>query len=335
LHVVLFAAVLLVGGCSNRAQPQDVPQNLPLGLPLRSVGEMPLPGDNSRFDSASLDAQRGLLFISHPGQNDVIQVDINAQRVVSTIRNLQAVHGVLAVGEQSRVYANATRVNQLVAIDETTGLEVGRAPTGNYPDGLAYDSRRHAVWVSNRESGTLTVLDGATLQERGNVDIGGEIGNVGYDSRSDRMLLAVQGNNQLAVIDAQSMTVAQRVSLPNCDGPRGVSVAEQDRLVFVGCNYNATVVIVDSTNWSIAGTYPVGQGPDMLAYDTSGRRLYVAAESGIVAVLLLHDRSVPVIRSDFLADGAHVVAVNSDTHRTYYPVHGGPEGPNLLIKEAT
>jgi hypothetical protein len=29
------------------------------------------------------------------------------------------------------------------------------------------------------------------------------------------------------------------------------------------------------------------------------------------------------------------VAVDPRTHRSYFPVHGGPEGPALLIREAT
>lgn len=329
--VVMSTVVVFATGCANHSTNQDFPP----GLPLRPVGQIALPGDNSRFGGASLDVQRGLLFISHIAENQLIEVDINAQGVVRTIPNIAAVHGVLAVGALGRVYANATRDNQVVAIDEITGQELGRAPTGAYPDGLAYDSRRRTVWTSNRKAGTETVVDAVTLQPRGVVDLGGEVGDVAYDSPSDRMLVALQGRNELAVIDPAAMTVAARVALPECDYPHGLSIGEQDRLVFVGCAYNASVVIVDETNWNIVGTYPVGQGPDTLAYDAAARRLYVAAESGILAVLILHDHNVPVIRSDLLADGAHVVSVDPNTHRTYYPVHGGPEGPVLLEREAT
>ena len=326
----LVALVACAAGCTDQAAP-----TLPPGLPMRPVGQIPLPGDNSRFDYASLDVDRGLMFIAHPGENSVIEVDIKAQKVVRTIANIPAVHGVLAVGALGRVYAQATRVDQLVAIDEMSGQELGRATVGAYPDGLAYDSRRRTVWSSNQQARTATVLDAITLQPRGTVDVGGEPGNVDYDPDSDRMLVALQGRNELAVIDPATMTVGSRVALPDCDYPHELAIDQQDRLVFVACGYNATVVSVDENTWNVLGHYPVGQGADMLAYDNNAHRLYAAAESGIVAVLVLHGHDVPVIRSDFLADGAHVVVVDPGTHRTYYPVHGGPEGPVLLEREAT
>jgi hypothetical protein len=41
-----------------------------------------------------------------------------------------------------------------------------------------------------------------------------------------------------------------------------------------------------------------------------------------------------VIRSAHFADDAHVVALDSRTHRTYFPAPGS-NGPVLLIREAT
>ena len=74
-------------------------------LPLRAVPELALPGDNSRFDYASLDAERGLLFIAHLGAGEVVEVDVHANKVVRTIPNLSQVHGVYVVPALRRVYA--------------------------------------------------------------------------------------------------------------------------------------------------------------------------------------------------------------------------------------
>jgi DNA-binding beta-propeller fold protein YncE len=145
----------------------------------------------------------------------------------------------------------------------------------------------------------------------------------------------MRSRDELAVIDPGAMTVVRRVALPDCDSPHGLAIDQQHELVFVGCYNNATLLIVDQSSWRIVGTAPVGQGPDVLAYDTVARRVYVAAESGILAVLVLHDSTVAVIRSDHLADDAHVVVIDPRTHRSYYPAPGGPSGPVLLEYEAT
>ena len=321
----LVIVAMIATGCAHHASSQP--------LPLRPVGDIPLPGDNSRFDYASLDAQRGLLFVAHLGASEVIEIDVHAGRMVRTVPNLSQVHGVLAVGSLNRVYATATGTNQVVAIDESTGTEIGRAQTGEYPDGLAYDSRRNAIWTTNEAAGTETVLDAATLQLRGTVELGGEVGNVGYDSSTDRMLVAVQGRNDVAVIDPGILTVERRVALSGCEHPHGLTIDPSSSVVFVACDQNATLVTLDEKTWRLAGSSQVGDGPDVLAYDGNARRLYVAAESGTVTVLDLRDRALTSVGSGHLADGAHVVAVDPNTHRSYYPVPDGADGrPGLLIR---
>ncbi|AGB24359.1 hypothetical protein Mycsm_04106 [Mycobacterium sp. JS623] len=329
LHAVVIVAMIATG-CANHSSSQSTSP-----LPLQPAGDIPLPGDNSRFDYASLDTQRGLLFVAHLGASEVVEIDVRAHRVVRTVPNISQVHGVLAVGAGGRVYATATGTNQVVALDENTGAEIGRAPTGDYPDGLAYDPRRNTIWTTNEVAGTETIVDAATLQPRGTVDLGGEVGNVGYDSTIDRMLLAVQGGNELAVIDPAAMTVERRVELPGCEHPHGLAMDATDRMVFVACDQNATLITVDENTWRVTGTNHVGDDPDVLAYDDTADRLYVAAESGAVTVLDARDRALSPKGSGHLADGAHVVAVDPTTHRSFYPVPNGSDGhPVLLVRAA-
>ena len=329
---LVVAAALIVAACTTNRPPTH--QNTDTSLPLRPVAEVPLPGDDSRFDYATLDKQRGLLFIAHLGASEVVEVDMRTNQVVRTIPNISRVHGVLVVSPLNRVYATATGANQIVALDETTGAELGRAPTGQYPDGLAYDPRRNAVWITNEAGGTETVVDAAGLQPLRTVDLGGQVGNVGYDEDSDRMLVAVQGRNDLAVIDPAALRVVQRVALPGCQHPHGLSVYGPGRLVFVACQQNASLLVIDQTSWKTLGSNPVGEDPDVLAYDPAAGRLYVAAESGILTTLDLHDHTLVVTGSGHLADNAHVVAVDPTTHRSYYPVPTGSFGhPALLERE--
>jgi hypothetical protein len=90
-------------------------------LGLRSAGVVELPGYTSRFDYASLDPGRGLLFIAHLGASEVVEVDTRSQRVVRTFGGIAGVHGVLVVPDKHRVYATATSANRMVILDEDTG----------------------------------------------------------------------------------------------------------------------------------------------------------------------------------------------------------------------
>jgi DNA-binding beta-propeller fold protein YncE len=307
-------------------------QPTPTALPLRTTGELALPGDTSRFDYASLDPDQGLLFIAHLGASEIIEVDIHTHRVVRTILNLPQVHGVLVVPALHRVYATATGANLMVSLDEDTGVVLTRTPTGEYPDGLAYDPRRGAIWTTNETGGSETVIDASTGTARGTVALGAEVGNVAYDSNNDQMLVAVQGHNQLAVIDPATLTVTARVALPGCEHSHGLALDPGNRLAFLACDGNATLVTVDLAIGKITGMDTVGQDPDVVAYDQNAHRLYVAAESGWLSVLDLHDRHLSVAGSDHLADGAHVVALDPSTHHSYYPIPAGSDGHPALLE---
>ena len=116
-HRLLFAAVavLVIAVATIAAVLVSRPdQPARLALPLQPVGQTALPGDSSRFDYASLDAGRGLLFIAHLGASEVIETDVRTGRVVRTIGGLSGVHGVLVVPARHRVYATATSDNAMV-----------------------------------------------------------------------------------------------------------------------------------------------------------------------------------------------------------------------------
>src|SRR5439155_228619 len=83
-------------------------------------------------------------------------------------------------------YATATGANQLAVIDGASGAVVARVPTGDYPDGLAYDPDDRKVFVSNERGGTVTVVDATTNRRVADVELGGDTGNTQYDGRPRR-----------------------------------------------------------------------------------------------------------------------------------------------------
>jgi len=69
----------------------------------------------------------------------------------------------------------------------------------------------------------------------------------------------------------------------------------------------------------------------VLAFDSGLRRLYVSAESGIVSVFDELDRGLQKIGAGFFAANAHSVAVDSNTHRVYFPLQNINGKPVLRI----
>jgi DNA-binding beta-propeller fold protein YncE len=293
-------------------------------LPLKTVATVPLPGGASRLDYASVDSQRHRLYVAHLGGGLVIVFDTKTRRVVKTIPAPGA-HGTLVVPELSRLYATATDSHELLTIDERTLKVLARAPAGAYPDGIAWDPDHRRIYVSDESGGIETVFSAAG-RRLATVQLGGEAGNVQYDPGSRHVLVAVQTRNDLAVIDPRSERVTRRVTLPgSCRHPHGLLVDAPRRLAFVACDANATLLTLGLDSLKVIGTATVGGSPDVLAFDTSLRRLYVAAESGEVAVFAERGRALTKLGQALLAPAAHVVAVDSRTHLVYFPLQFGPE----------
>jgi DNA-binding beta-propeller fold protein YncE len=301
---------------------------------LRQVADIPLDGGATRFDYQSLDPRRGLLFIAHLGAGQVIVFDVQQQKVIATIPDIAGVHGLIAVPDTGRVYAAATDTHEIAVIDERTFQVIARADGGEYPDGLAYDPESQNVFVSAESGSGVIVIDARTNQRINRIDLGGEVGNTQYDAMGHQIIAAAQGRNQLALIDPQREQVITSIDLPGCDGPHGFSVDSPSRTAYVSCEGNAQLVVVDLSAQRVVVRESVGDIPDVLAFDPGLQRLYVAAESGVVAAFEARGSMLEKMGQIYLAPNAHTIAVDAQTHRAYVPLENIAGHPALRIYES-
>lgn len=291
-------------------------------LPLRQVRpDLVLPGGANRFDYASIDPRRQLLFISHLGSNLVIAFDLKTNRVLAAIRNVPAVHGVLAVPALGEVFAAATGRNRLDVISEVNLRVVAHAPAGVYPDGMAYAPDVHKLFISDEHGGTETVIDARTNRRVGTIAMGGHVGNSQYDPVTDRIFADVQTRDQIVAIDPHTDRIVHRYSLPaSCHHDHSLLIDSSARLAFVACDRNAKLLVVNMRDMHVLSVHRVGRYPDVLAFDAGMSRLYVASESGVVTVFQLEGRRLRVLGRRYLGFEAHSVAVDPITHDVYFPL---------------
>jgi YVTN family beta-propeller protein len=342
LTTALSILVFVLLACSTpqvqqqtNAQPQVVNPAVeavsPEKLPLRTLTDVPLSGGTTRFDYQSLDTINGRLYIAHLGSDLLTVFDVNKQTVIGDVKDLKRVHGVLAVPALHRVYASATGTNELAVIDDQSLTVIARVPAGDYPDGIAYASKENKIYVSDLHGKTDTVIDARTNQRVATIQLGGGAGNTQYDSVSDRIFVAVDGREELAEIDPNSDQMISRYPLTGCKGSHGLLIDSEHRLAFVACEENARLVVFDLESKKATATLPVGADPDVLAFDTDFTRLYVSAESGIISILDVHGRTLEKVGEGLFASNAHSVAVDSRTHRVYFPLQNVSGQPVLRI----
>src|SRR6185312_10304620 len=289
-------------------------------LPLTTLAEVPLPGRATRWDYASLDEGRHLLFLAHLGDSAVVVFDTNQRKVAATIPHVSEVHGVLYVSELDRVYASATGTNEVVAIDPKTFKIIARTPAGDYPDGMAYAPGVHKLYVSDERGRTDTVIDVRSNRRVATIPLGGEVGNTQYDPVSQHIFASVQTRRQLVEIDPVTDKVISRINLPGAAGNHGLYIDGASRLAFIACEDNSKLLVLDLASRKVRATFEVADDPDVLAFDASLGWLYVAGESGEVSIFKVTGQSVGPLATAMLGPNAHVVAVDGTTHQAYFPL---------------
>lgn len=299
-------------------------------LHLRAVARVPLSGPAVRFDYTSYDPSTHLLWISHMDAGQLLAFDVRKRKIVKTI-SAPGVHGVIAVPQLDRVFASATNTREVLTLNARTGAVLARAPAGLYPDGLAYDPADHRVFVSDESGGVETVLNDAGNRVA-TITLGGEAGNVQYDDVTRRVFVDVQTRDDVAVIDPRTYRIVRRIHVPDCVNDHSLLIDSPRRLAFITCDGDAHLLTLSLRTLKVTGVFKVGDSPDVLAFDSALRRLYVSAESGVVGVFAETARSVRPLGLGFLATEAHSVAVDSRTHLVYFPLQqGSAGGPQLLI----
>jgi len=302
------------------------------GLPLQVVADIDLPGDTSRFDYESYDAQRHLMFIAHLGASEVLAFDTEGRRVVARIAGISHVHGVLAIPELGVVYASATGTDEVVAIDVGQMKIIARTPGGTYPDGMAYAPQAHKLYVSDESGQTETVVDVQSNQRIATIPLGGEVGNSQYDPGSKHIFVNVQSRRQLVEIDPATDRIVGTDSLPGAKGNHGLLIEPERRLAFIACEGNDKLLVFDLGTRRVTRSFPVGKDPDVLAYDAALGLLYVAGESGVASVFKIDVGGATKIADGTVGPNAHVVAVDPSTHLAYFPIRDLSGRPVLRIE---
>jgi len=289
-------------------------------LPLQLVRDIPLSGGSSRFDYQSVDEQRQRLYIAHLGAGEVVVYDLKRTAIARVISGVSSVHGVLAVPRSNRLCATATGRHELVTYSEQPTRLLGRVKAGIFPDGIAYDPRNHETFVSDVLAEWELVFDARSGRRLRQIVLGGDAGNVQYDALLREAFVAVGERDQLALINPRSLRVVRWIRLAGCVHAHGLHLDPSRRLAFITCDANNKLLVLDLRTMKIVQTENVGKTPDVLDFDPRRHLLYVAAESGVVAVFAEKGRHLEKLGQGFLAAHAHSVAVDPRTGYVYFPL---------------
>ena len=332
LFTVGMMALLLAacGSCERNsgAPPVAASPNLPLAL----VSDVGLPGGATRFDYQEIDTGQRHLVVAHMNDASVLVLNLGDGSVARLLPGIPTPRGVAVGDDIGRIFVTSSP-SQLVIIDDRSLTEIARVPTGNGPDGVGYDPVDRVVGVSDQHDGAISLIPNGGSGKRTQVPLGIETGNVVFDATRHSFWAAVVSASppdQLVSVDPVGATVTARIGLPGCTGAHGVRLHPDGQSAFVACEGNDTLARVDLGGAHAVVTAPTGQGPDVMSIDPGLGWLYVAAESGDLAVFDITRPGLVAIDREHPGDNAHSVAVDPATHRVFFPLMVGPNGKPVL-----
>jgi len=188
--------------------------------------------------------------------------------------------------------------------------------------------------LSDEHGNVDAVIDTKTNSLIASIPLGGGAGNTVYDSGSGHILVAVHEKNEVVPIDPATMRIIGRYPMTGIQSPHGIALDVSERLAFVVGEENYMLAVVVLNTMKILATHPVGEDPDVLAFDPGLKRLYVSAESGNVFVFREDGKSL-ALEGTMSIPHAHTVCVDPNTHFVYFPLENIDGHPLLRIMEPT
>ena len=145
--------------------------------------------------------------------------------------------------------------------------------------------------------------------------------------------MAVQTKNRLVAIDPQTDKIIAHYDLKKGKHPHGFYIDDQAYRAYVSCQGDNKLVVFNLKSHQEESVFDVKAGPDVLAFDRKLHLLYVACESGGVSLFKASSSGLTKLADVDVGPNSHTVAVDSGTHKAYFPLKNLNGTPVLRIMD--
>ena len=291
------------------------------GQTLKQIATIDLPGPKGqRFDYLTTDDEDQFLLSAHLGPGILYVIDMKTNKVVKAIPGVPGITGLEFVPEARKVYTSDWGEEKIGIVDLHSMTVVKRLATAAKPNGSTYAAPFHKVYVSNTLGKAVAVVDVDKDEIVKTIEFPSETGMPQYDSSARKVYVNLRNTNEIAEINPATDTLFEKYPVDGCQFNHGMAVDSEHHRAFILCSGNRTfTVFALDTHKSIAHL-SLPAGADVVKFDTSLGRIYVACSSGFISVFQAQDAEHYRKLEDFPVEKmVHSLAVDSTSHRVYAP----------------
>lgn len=184
-------------------------------------------------------------YVANIRSNSVSVIDLEARELKTVIPTDLGAEGVAVAPDGRSVWVSNRAADNLSIIDPTTNTVVTTITCATFPIRVMFTPDGRHLLVSNARSGDVTVFHAGERREVARIAIKDEA--VDEDEQSRRLFGRTFGNSPV---------------------PIGIVVQPDGRRAYVANSNSDTVVVIDTSTWTVVDRFTTGREPDGLGWST-------------------------------------------------------------------
>jgi DNA-binding beta-propeller fold protein YncE len=310
---------------------------LPAAEPgLEPVQTIVLKGKAGGLDHLALDAKRARLCLANTANNTLDVIDLKEGKLLKQVRDQGGIHGVAYAPDLDRVYVGLGKDGFCNVFNGEDYKLLKTIKFTDDADNVRYHAPTHLVYVAHAEK-QLGVVDARGLDTKAEIDLPGDAEAFQIESARPRLYVNIPSANAVALVDTDKNEVTKTYPLKMAKNNVALALDEANHRLFVACQKEPMVVILDSESGAEVGGVPIAGDVDDLFYDARRKRLYASCGEGAIAVVrqVDADHYEPAGKIDTVK-GAKTSLLDPETGRYYLavPRQPGKDGPEIRIYQA-
>ena len=159
------------------------------------------------------------------------------------------------------MYVADEGANGVSVIDAASNTVLSSFPAGLGPTGIAVTHNGNYLYVTNNGSTTVTVLNAATGAIVKTITVGEDPIEVAISGDDSKAYSVNQATGDVTVIDGTTLSAVATIPLPASSFPYGISITPDGKEVYVTCQANNSVSVINTLTNTVQNNVGVGLGP--------------------------------------------------------------------------
>lgn len=209
------------------------------------------------------------LYAASETRRSVLEINLMSRQVDRTFVLPHGLPNEVALDPtETRLYVTDGAGNSVFAINLSSG-EVQEGRVGRGPEAVALAPDGSAVWVVNRDDGTVTLLDPYTLFNIGTLIAGRAPVRIAFSRNGERAYVVNAGEGSVTVFDPRAR--ARLGSIAVGAYPLGIALDPDGTKAYVASTSDNEITVVDLVSNAVIDRFRIGPAPFDLVWVDGGR----------------------------------------------------------------